>query len=181
MNGTANGNGTGGTGVLNGLDEREAARHQVRELEEQERRLVLDRFGNEDAWRLGCLLADLARERGAAVTVDIRRGAQQLFHCALPGTSADNDAWIERKRRVVERYAESSYLVGARFRAKGRTFEESSRLDPDRYAAHGGAFPVRLRGTGVVGTVAVSGLPQGDDHALVVDALGRYIEQQPTG
>lgn len=133
--------GMNGTGVLNGTDEREAARHQVRELEEQERRLVLDRFGNEDAWRLGCLLTDLARERGAAVTVDIRRGGQQLFHCALPGTSADNDAWIERKCRVVERYAESSYLVGARFRAKGRTFEESSRLDPDRYAAHGGAFP----------------------------------------
>lgn len=60
-------------------------------------------------------------------------------------------------------------------RAKGRTFEEPSRLDPDRFAAHGGAFPVRLRGTGVVGVVAVSGLPQADDHALVVEGLERFL------
>ncbi|WP_052867044.1 heme-degrading domain-containing protein [Streptomyces niger] len=147
----------------------------VATLEEQERRLVFDRFGNDDAWALGTLLVELARERNAAVTVGIRRGAQRLFHCALPGTSADNDAWLDRKCRVVERYGEASFLVGARFRAKGRTFEDSSRLDPDRYAAHGGAFPVRLRGTGVVGAVAVSGLPQADDHALVVEALEQYL------
>ncbi len=148
---------------------------EVRALEEHERRLVFDRFGNDDAWELGALLVALARERGAAVTIGIRRGAQRLFHCALPGTSADNDAWIARKSAVVEHYGESSFLVGARFRAKGRTFEDSSRLDPDRFAAHGGAFPVRLRGTGVVGVVAVSGLPQADDHALVVEALERYL------
>nr|WP_030369482.1 heme-degrading domain-containing protein [Streptomyces roseoverticillatus] len=144
-------------------------------MEEAERRLTLDRFGNDDAWRLGSLLVGLARERDAAVTIGIRRGAQRLFHCALPGTSADNDAWIARKCRVVERYGESSFLVGARFRAKGRTFEESSRLDPDRYAAHGGAFPLRVRGTGVVGAVAVSGLPQAEDHALVVAGLERFL------
>ncbi|MEU8549567.1 heme-degrading domain-containing protein [Streptomyces roseoverticillatus] len=148
---------------------------EVAALEETERRLTLDRFGNDDAWRLGSLLVGLARKRDAAVTIGIRRGAQQLFHCALPGTSADNDAWIARKCRVVERYGESSFLVGARFRAKGRTFEESSRLDPDRYAAHGGAFPLHVRGTGVVGAVAVSGLPQAEDHALVVEGLERFL------
>lgn len=148
---------------------------EVTELAAQEERLVFDTFGNDEAWELGALLAELARERGAAVTVGIRRGAQRLFHCALAGTSADNDAWIARKSAVVERYGESSYLVGARFRAKGRTFEESSRLDADRFAAHGGAFPVRLRGTGVVAVVAVSGLPQADDHALVVEGLERFL------
>ncbi|MCF3104655.1 heme-degrading domain-containing protein [Streptomyces roseoverticillatus] len=152
-----------------------AALEEVAALEEAERRLILDRFGNDDAWRLGSLLVGLARERDAAVTIGIRRGVQQLFHCALPGTSADNDAWIARKCRVVERYGESSFLVGARFRAKSRTFEESSRLDPDRYAAHGGAFPLRVRGTGVVGAVAVSGLPQAEDHALVVEGLERFL------
>ena len=148
---------------------------ELAELAAQEERLVFDAFGHDDAWRLGSLLVELARERGAAVTVEIRRGAQQLFHFALEGTSADNDAWLARKCAVVERYAESSFRVGARFRAKGSTFEESSRLDPDRYAAHGGAFPVRLRGTGVVGAVAVSGLPQAEDHALVVEALERFL------
>lgn len=146
----------------------------VAELEAQELRLVLPHFTYEDAWALGTLLVDLARERQAPVAIDITRNGQQLFHAALPGSTPDNDAWIARKRRVVERYGCSSFLVGTRFRAKGTTFEESSRLDPDTYAAHGGAFPIAVRGAGVIGTVVVSGLPQAADHAMVVEALERF-------
>lgn len=148
----------------------------VEELEAQERTLVLPHFTYEDAWRLGGLLTDAARAAEAPVAIDIRRGPQQLFHCALPGSSADNDAWIDRKRRVVERYGESSLLVGSRFRAKGSTFEESSRLDPNEYAAHGGSFPITVSGAGVIGTVTVSGLPQTSDHAMVVAALTHLLD-----
>ncbi|MGW1592872.1 heme-degrading domain-containing protein [Streptomyces sp. NPDC002343] len=147
----------------------------VQELEAQQRRLVLKRFTHEDAWALGCLLVELARERRAPVAVDIHRAGQQLFHAALPGSTPDNDAWIARKRRVVERYGAPSYLVGARFRAKGTTFEESSRLDPDTYAAHGGSFPLTVEGAGVIGAVTVSGLPQLEDHRLVVEALEEFL------
>lgn len=148
----------------------------IARIEEQEHRLVFTGFDNDDAWRLGNVLAELARAREAAVTIDIRRNGQQLFHLALPGTSADNDAWIQRKVRAVDRYGHSSYLIGLRFHARGSTFEESSRLDPDTYAAHGGAFPITIAGTGPVGTVAVSGLPQADDHALVVEALEAFLK-----
>ena len=148
----------------------------AQELEEQERRLQVTRFDNDDAWRLGCLLVDLARERGLGVTVDIRRGPQQLFHCALPGTTADNDSWIERKIRVVLRYGASSFLVGTRHRENGTTFEAATpHLNHADYAAHGGAFPIRVRDVGVVGTVTVSGLPQAEDHALVVEGLGLFL------
>jgi uncharacterized protein (UPF0303 family) len=146
----------------------------IAELEEQERRLTLPHFTYDDAWALGTLLVELAREQGAPVAIDIRRGGQQLFHAALPGSTPDNDAWIDRKRRVVDRYAASSLLVGTRFRAKNTTFEDSSRLDPDTYAAHGGAFPITVEGAGVIGTVVVSGLPQLEDHAMVVEALARF-------
>lgn len=141
------------------------------ELEEQERQLTLPRFTHEDAWTLGSRLVELARERNAPVAVDIRRGHQQVFHAALAGSSPENDAWIDRKRRVVEHYGHSSLLVGTRYREKGTTFEESSRLDAGTYAAHGGAFPVLVEGAGMIGTVVVSGLPQVEDHALVVEAL----------
>lgn len=148
----------------------------VEELEKQERRLVFRQFTYDDAWALGSLLVEMARERQAPVAVDIHRGGQQLFHAALPGSTPDNDAWIARKRRVVERYGAASYLVGARFRAKGTTFEESSRLDPDTYAAHGGSFPVTVENVGVIGSVTVSGLPQLQDHRLVVEALERFLD-----
>ncbi|MFD8804764.1 heme-degrading domain-containing protein [Streptomyces sp. NPDC059597] len=147
----------------------------VADLEEQERRLVFRTFTYDDAWALGSLLVELGRERQAPIAIDIHRAGQQLFHAALPGSTPDNDAWIARKRRVVERYGAASYLVGSRFRAKGTTFEESSRLDADRYAAHGGSFPITVDGVGVVGSVTVSGLPQVEDHRLVVEALERFL------
>ncbi|MFC8344444.1 heme-degrading domain-containing protein [Streptomyces sp. NPDC057280] len=149
----------------------------IEELEAQERRLVFRRFTHDDAWALGSLLVELARERQAPVAIDIHRAGQQLFHAALPGSAPDNDAWIHRKRRVVERYNSASYLVGARFRAKGTTFEESSRLDPDEYAAHGGSFPITVEGVGVVGAVTVSGLPQLQDHKFVVEALEEFLSK----
>ncbi|WP_412746667.1 heme-degrading domain-containing protein [Krasilnikovia sp. MM14-A1004] len=147
----------------------------LRRLQEQEQRLIFTRFDNTDAWRLGCRLVDLATRRALPVAVDIRRGTQQLFHAALPGSSADNDAWIARKVRVVHRFAESSYLVGRRLAAKGATLDAAYGVDPARFAAHGGAFPVRVRDVGVVGVVTVSGLPQADDHALVVEAVEAHL------
>lgn len=133
------------------------------------------RFDNDDAWRLGCLLVELAHERDLAVTIDVRRGNQQLFHAALPGTTPDNDSWAERKTRVVERFGASSYLVGLRAAAKGTTFAAQHDLPLQQYAAHGGSFPIRVDAVGVVGTVTVSGLPQADDHALVVEALHAFL------
>ena len=52
-------------------------------------------------------------------------------------------------------------------------------LDPRDYTAHGGCFPIRVRGTGMVGTVTVSGLPQKEDHALVVETLGQVLGLSP--
>lgn len=144
-------------------------------LVEQEERLRFRRFDNDTALELGALLLTAARERGLPVTISVRRNGQRLFHAALDGTSADNDAWIDRKSRVVDRYGHSSYLVGTRFRARGGTFEQDARLDPDLYAAHGGVFPVIVHGVGPVGTVGVSGLPQADDHAFVVEQLERFL------
>ncbi len=153
----------------------EDAQELVRELERQQERLVFVRFDNVTAWRLGVHLVEAARAQDLPVVVSVRRGGQRLFHAALPGTAPDNDAWIERKSAVVDRYGEASYLVGARARAKGTTFEATSRLDPDRYAAHGGVVPVVVRDVGPVGTVGVSGLPQAEDHAFVVEQVAAFL------
>ncbi|EWM19248.1 heme-degrading domain-containing protein [Kutzneria sp. 744] len=147
------------------------------ELRAQEQRLVFDRFDNTTAWDLGQQMVLAARRRELPVVVSIERNGQRLFHAALPGTASDNDAWVDRKVRVVRRYGRSSYHVGCDFRAGGSTFEAKSRLDPDLYAAHGGSFPLTVRGVGVVGSVTVSGLPQAEDHAFVVEQLESFLAQ----
>jgi len=58
----------------------------------------------------------------------------------------------------------------------GLDYDAIPSFDPREYAAHGGAFPVVVRGTGQVGTITVSGLPGPQDHQLVVDVLKDYLQ-----
>lgn len=145
------------------------------ELAAHEDELQLDRFDNDDAWGLGVALVERARRRGLSVTVDITRGDQQLFHAALPGTAPDNDAWVLRKSAVVRRFGHSSLYMGQLCRDGGTTLADKFGLPIEQYAAHGGAFPLLVRGVGPVGVVTVSGLPQVKDHRLVVAVLREFL------
>jgi uncharacterized protein (UPF0303 family) len=147
----------------------------VAELAAEEEELQFSSFTNDDAWELGTALRELARRQGAPVAIDISRNHHQLFRAALPGATPDNDAWIGRKQRVVHRFGHSTLHVRQTFVERGTTFEEQSGLDPQRYAAHGGGFPVLVRSVGPVGVLVVSGLPQLEDHRLIVAALRAHL------
>lgn len=148
------------------------------EVQREEDEIQFSAFSNDLALRLGLRLAEVATEAGQAVTIDIMRGEQQLFHHALEGTSADNDGWIQRKNRVVRRFGHSSFYMGLYYRSQDTSLEEKSLLNPREYAPHGGAFPLLIRGVGVVGTVTVSGLPQEEDHRLVVRVLREFCDAE---
>ena len=148
----------------------------LKELEVQEQQLQFDRFSNEDAVALGLRLYETAKEKNLPVTIDITRNGHQLFHLSMPGTSPDNDQWVARKIKLVNRMGMSSFRVGMLLRSLGMTLEERFELSHYEYAAHGGCFPVILKGTGPIGTVTISGLAQEDDHAMVVNAIRAYLK-----
>ncbi len=137
----------------------------------EERELRLPRFDAQVAWDLGTRLRTLAVERGFKLVIDVRRSGQPLFYAALDGTTPDNAEWVRRKSNVVARFHRSSYATGLMMKAKGTTLLERYGLPAADYAADGGSFPLAVEGAGVVGSVTVSGLPQRDDHNLVVEAL----------
>ena len=149
----------------------------IAEIVAQEERLQFTSFSNADAWAIGSRFVEVATERSLGITINITRGDQQLFHAALPGTTADNDDWIARKIRTVRRYSESSFLVGRRFAASEKDFNTATGLPSSEYAAHGGCFPLTIRNAGMIGTITVSGLPQADDHALVVEILREFLTE----
>ena len=140
--------------------------------------LRFDDFSLEDAWVLGNRLRAAAAAAGLPVAIGIQLGEQRVFHTALPGSSSDNDNWLARKTRVALRFGQASLAVGEGFRDRGRDFDSDSRLDPGQFAAHGGVVPLRLKSGTVVGAVGVSGLPQLEDHALVVAQLRAFLADQ---
>ncbi len=141
----------------------------------QEEILLFTTFTNDVACDIGMRLIETARREGKSVTVDVSRNGQQLFHYAMPGTSADNDAWIQRKNRVVNRFGHSSFYMGRRYAGQNTSIQESALLDPAKYAPHGGAFPANVSGVGPVGVITVSGLPQEEDHDLVTRVIAEYL------
>ena len=145
------------------------------ELLAEEHELQFASFTNDDAWALGCDLVEIAQDQGAGVAIDVRRNGHQLFKAALTGATPDNDEWIRRKVNVVQRFGHSSLAVGQTARERGTTFEAQSGLDPTEYAAHGGGFPIIVRSVGPVGVVTVSGLPQVEDHRMVVAAIRAFL------
>lgn len=138
------------------------------ELEAEFAELELEGFDAAAAWRLGVLLVDLAQ--GQPVVIDIRTADRVLFHAALPGSAPLNDLWAHRKSNTALMFQLPSMLVAARNMAKGEPLDKHG-LDGADYADSGGAVPIRVRGVGVVAVATVSGLPQVEDHRLVVRAI----------
>lgn len=137
----------------------------------QEERLALARFGASDAWTLGARLKAMAEARGAAVAIEVRLARLPVFVHAMAGSRPSNADWARRKCNTVELLAWSSYRAALTPPVDGQTIAERMGLPLRDYGFAGGGFPIAVRGVGVVGAVAVSGLPQRDDHAMVVEAL----------
>ena len=144
----------------------------------EEKELQFTKFTEDDAWQLGCSLVNHAIADQLPITIDITRGDHQIFHASRPGTSTDNDEWIKRKVRLVYRFGHSSYYMGQLLKSKGKRIEEAYSISETDYAPHGGCFPVFVKGTGMIGTITVSGLPQEEDHKLVVQAIRTYLAQE---
>lgn len=143
----------------------------LRRVAEQEAALVFDTFDATTAWALGTQLRDMALARGLSVVIDVSLFSMPLFYTALAGTTPDNANWVRRKRNCVSRFFRSSYGLGLSLAKDGRSLQEKFGLSDADFAPHGGSFPIAVKGAGCIGAVTVSGLPQRDDHAIVVEAL----------
>ncbi|MES2349525.1 MAG: heme-degrading domain-containing protein [Pseudomonadota bacterium] len=140
-------------------------------LAQQEKELQFAAFDSDTALALGLKVIELARQQGKAITVNITVNSKVLFHHAMQGASADQADWIRRKNNVVARFGRCSFYIGIDHKHRGVAFDEIKYLDPVDYAANGGAFPIAIKDTGIIGTVTVSGMRQAEDHAMVVEAL----------
>jgi uncharacterized protein (UPF0303 family) len=147
----------------------------LEQLMNQEQELQFETFSIDAAHAIGLSIMETAKAASHPVAIDITRHGQQLFHVALEGATADNDAWIKRKSNLVNRVCHSSYLMSTKLTISGKTIEESLLLSEAEFAPHGGSFPIIIKDTGVIGTITVSGLASADDHTLVVDAIREYL------
>lgn len=139
---------------------------------EQEEKFQFEHFSREDALKIGLKLHENAKEQPVAVEITVN--GLVVFRYFGEGAKPDSELWLARKRNAVELTESSSLRMFAEMEAAGQTFADR-KLCGDDYAA-GGGFPIALRGTGVIGSICVSGFDDHlDDHQLVINTLAEYL------
>lgn len=144
----------------------------------QEASLVLASFTLVDAVRLGAIAQSRAEHENLPIIIQVRHGRRLAFMLAMPGSKSDSENWICRKAAVVEKLETSTLFQKLRYLERGTTFHESTGLDPLEFAAHGGGMPIWVANVGIVGGMYVSGLPDTEDHALIVRCLTELQAEQ---
>lgn len=147
----------------------------IAKIVEQEKALVFSAFDEAAAFAIGSALRERALRENLPIVIDIRTWDRLLFYCALPGSAASNAEWARRKRNAVRMFLKSTYRMGLEQGRDDELFPPRYGLDPADYVHAGGGFPIRVDGAGVIGVIAVSGLPQRRDHEIVVDAMCDYL------
>ncbi len=147
----------------------------LEDLIAEEKQIVIDRFDYGVAWEIGSHIQAEARRRNLPIAIEIAHGASPVFLAILPGATPDNSDWTRRKRAVAWRFHKSSLFMRLQAEARGWDFNQRFRLSATEFIASGGAVPIVVRNAGVVGTAAVSGLPDVEDHAMVVAALRAQV------
>jgi uncharacterized protein (UPF0303 family) len=150
-------------------------------ITEQEQRLRFDAFDAEAAWALALALREDGLARAAPIVGVVETWSMRMAAFALPGATEDNFDWARRKINVVRRFQRPSYVLGLQLARSGKSLADLGALPERDFAVHGGAFPILVRGAGCIGAVAVSGLPQREDHRMVVEALARVLGADATG
>ena len=142
----------------------------------QEEKYIFDSFTRKDAMKLGGMIVEAARETyGTGIAVGIAINGLKVFQYVDEGATIHNAEWLDRKIATVTQFHKSSLRVWAEFEDQGITLE-GERLNPYQFALCGGGFPLTVRGAGVVGVIAASGLPHLEDHQVLVDTLEKWMK-----
>ncbi|TRC95064.1 heme-degrading domain-containing protein [Mesorhizobium sp. WSM4303] len=152
-----------------------AAADDIALIQKQEETLVFPAFDEAVAFKIGVAIRKRALADNLPIIVDIRLWDRPLFYAAMPGSNASNPDWARRKINVVKRYLKSTYRMVLEQQRPDRTFKIGEALDIADYVLAGGGFPIAVKGAGVIGVIAVSGLPERQDHGVVVDALCDHL------
>lgn len=145
------------------------------ELLEEESALKLPKLEISDALKIGENAKLKAMNLNLPLAVEVRIGEWMVYHASLPGSSIDNQLWLDRKARVVILKHHSTLFERISAHEKGIDWYLENNLNNDKYAIHGGGLPLIIKDKGFVGVFLISGLPQVEDHIFGVEVLKEYL------
>ena len=147
-------------------------------LLEEEMRLTLPSLTLTDALEIGEIAKFFGQDRSLPIAVEVRVGDWIIYHASLPGSTVENQWWMDRKARVVKLKKHSTLYERVLAEECGVDWHKENNLLDETHAIHGGGFPLITKEDGCVGALLISGLPQVDDHLLGVEVLTEFLARK---
>jgi len=143
----------------------------------EEQSLILPSFSSTEGLEIGEITKSLGLLRNLPVALEVRIDDWIVYHASLPGSKPDNDWWINRKARVVMLKHHSTLYEQLSAQERGVDWHKENNLTDKTHAIHGGAVPL-ITNEGFRGSLAISGLPQVEDHLFAVEVLTEFLAQK---
>ena len=149
-----------------------------RSLLKIEHQLILPSFDILSAIELGEIAKSFGTQRGLPIAIEVRLGNWIIYHASLPGSTSENQWWIDRKARVVLLKHHSTLYERVSAEERGVDWHKENDLLDETHAIHGGGLPLITKSEGFVGVLLISGLPQVEDHLLGVEVLTEFLARK---
>jgi len=149
----------------------------ARQLLAEESVLRLPSLTNLDAVEIGEIATTRGKQKRLPIAIEVRIGNWIVFHASLEGSKPENDWWISRKVAVVILKQHSTMYERVSAEERGVDWHKENNLKNETHAIHGGGIPLITR-EGFKGTLAISGLPQVEDHLFAVEVLTEFLARK---
>ena len=144
----------------------------------QESQLLIPSLDVSSAIEIGEIAKSFGTQRSLPIAVEVRIGDWIIYHASLPGSSSENQWWIDRKARVVLLKHHSTIYERVSSEERGVNWHKENNLFDETHAIHGGGLPLITKDKGFVGVLLISGLPQVEDHLLGVEVLTEFLARK---
>ena len=149
-----------------------------KELLREEQLLKLPNLNIASAIEIGEIAKSFGVIRDLPIAVEVRLGDWIVYHVSLPGSTVENQWWIDRKARVVTLKKHSTMFERVSAEERGVDWYKENNLLDETHAIHGGGLPLITKNEGFVGVLLISGLPQVEDHLLGVEVLTEFLARK---
>ena len=157
---------------------RDFSRFNSKYLLDQEKQLMPMRLEILDLIEVGQIAVDIGLVRNLPIAVEVRLGNWIIYHASLPGSTSENQWWIDRKARVVLLKHHSTLYERVSAEERGVDWHKENNVLDETHAIHGGGLPLITKDKGFVGVLLISGLPQVEDHLLGVEVLSEFLARK---
>jgi len=148
------------------------------QLLHEEQILTLPSLDISGALVIGEIAKSMGVMRNLPIAIEIRLSDWVIYHASLPGSTSENQSWIDRKARVVVLKHHSTLYERVSAEERGVDWHKDNNLLDETHAIHGGGLPLITKDQGFVGVLLISGLPQVEDHLLGVEVLTEYLARK---